>query len=95
MQIVTVAPNDAQAWRRLADLWLKIPATDEDDGSTRYERATTASYIAYQRAGTAAEEADSLVMLATAYGKRSDWRPALNALARAQAGRDAGAENHL
>src|SRR5262245_58335307 len=79
-QIVSGAPNDAAAWRRLADLWLKIPATDEDDGSERYERATTASYIAYQRSGSAAEEADSLVMLATAYGKRSARRPALNAL---------------
>src|SRR5712691_5061047 len=25
VKIVTVAPNDAQAWRRLADLWLRIP----------------------------------------------------------------------
>jgi alpha-2-macroglobulin len=83
VQIVSVAPNDAQAWRRLADLWIKIPTTDEDDGSTRYERATTASYIAYQRSGSAAEEANSLIMLATAYGKRADWRPALNALALA------------
>jgi uncharacterized protein YfaS (alpha-2-macroglobulin family) len=82
-QIVSVAPNDVQAWRRLADLWLTIPTTEEDDGSTRYERATSASYIAYQRAKTAAEEADALVMLANAYGKRNDWRPALNALALA------------
>ena len=43
VQIVTVAPNDAQAWRRLADLWLKIPTTDEDDGQhAATERATTA-----------------------------------------------------
>jgi len=83
VQIVTVAPNDVQAWRRLADLWLKIPTTDEDDGSTRYEQATTASYIAYQRAKSVAEETDALIMLANAYGKRSDWRPALNALALA------------
>ena len=83
VQIVSVAPNDVAAWRRLADLWLTIPTTDEDDGSTRYERATTASYIAYLRSATAAEEANSLVMLANAYGKRNDWRPALNALALA------------
>ncbi len=83
VQIVTVAPKDAQAWRRLADLWLKIPTTDEDDGSTRYERATTAAYIAYQDAANAPDEADALIMLASAYGKRSDWRPALNALALA------------
>src|SRR4029077_5027118 len=80
VRIVSVAPNDAQAWRRVGALWLKIPTPEEDDGSTRYERATTASYIAYQRSSTAADEAASLIMLANAYGKRSDWRPALNAL---------------
>src|SRR5262245_7311731 len=52
VQIVTIEPNDARAWRRLADLWLAIPKTDEDDGSTRFERARTAAYIAYQRATT-------------------------------------------
>ena len=36
VQIVTVAPNDAQTWRRLSDLWLKIPTSDDDDGSTRF-----------------------------------------------------------
>ena len=49
-QIVTVAPNDSAAWRRLADIWLAIPPDDNDDGSTRYENAGTAAYIAYQRA---------------------------------------------
>ena len=49
-QIVTVAPNDSAAWRRLADIWLAIPPDDNDDGSTRYENARTAAYIAYQRA---------------------------------------------
>ena len=33
VQIVSVAPNDAQAWRRLADLWLKVPTTDDEDGN--------------------------------------------------------------
>ena len=79
-QIVIAAPKDSQAWRSLADLWLKIPKTEDDDGSTRYENATTAAYIAYQRATTPAAESDALVLLATAYGKRDDWRPALNAL---------------
>jgi alpha-2-macroglobulin len=79
-QIVTVAPNDGQAWRRLADIWLRIPATEEDDGSTRFERATTAAYLAYQHAATPNDEADALITLANSYGKRNDWRPALNAL---------------
>jgi uncharacterized protein YfaS (alpha-2-macroglobulin family) len=57
-----------------------IPATEEDDGSTRIERARTAAYIAYQRATTPEDEAASLVTLATAFTKREEWRQALNAL---------------
>jgi uncharacterized protein YfaS (alpha-2-macroglobulin family) len=83
VQIVTVAPDDAAAWRKLAAIWLLIPVTDEDDGSTRFERARTASYIAYRRATTPEEESASLVTLATAFGKREEWRQALNALRRA------------
>ena len=79
-KIVTAAPEDSQAWRRLADLWLSIPKTEEDDGSTRYEQATTAAYIAYQAATDPLGKADALAMLAAAYGKREQWRPALNAL---------------
>ena len=80
VQIVTVAPNDTKAWRRLADIWLLIPATEEDDGSTRIERARTAAYIAYQRATTPEDESAALVTLATAFTKREEWRQALNAL---------------
>ena len=28
VQIVTIAPQDGNAWRRLADIWLLIPATE-------------------------------------------------------------------
>src|SRR3970040_2435285 len=76
VQIVTVAPKDAKSWRRLAEIWLLIPATEEDDGSTRIERARTAAYIAYQRATTPEDEAASLVTLATAFTKRGEWRQA-------------------
>jgi uncharacterized protein YfaS (alpha-2-macroglobulin family) len=79
-QIVVIAPRDAAAWRRLADIWLAIPTNDNDDGSLRYENARTAAYIAYQQAGTRQEEAAALTSLAAAFGKRSEWRPALNAL---------------
>ena len=80
VQIVTVAPNDGKAWRRLADIWLLIPATEEDDGSTRIERARTAAYIAYQRSTTPEDESAALVTLANAFTKREEWRQALNAL---------------
>jgi uncharacterized protein YfaS (alpha-2-macroglobulin family) len=80
VQIVTVAPNDATAWRKLADIWLSIPVSDEDDGSTRFENATTAAYISYQRATTPKDEAAALITLANAFGKRDEWRQALNAV---------------
>src|SRR5262249_55464965 len=80
VQIVTVAPNEAAAGRPLADIWLAIPVSDEDDGSTRFENATTAAYISYQRATTATDEAAALITLANAFGKRDEWRPALNVL---------------
>jgi alpha-2-macroglobulin len=80
VQIVTVAPNDGNSWRRLADIWLLIPATEEDDGSTRIERARTAAYIAYQRSTTPEDESAALVTLANAFTKREEWRQALNAL---------------
>ena len=79
-QIVVAAPIDAVAWRRLADIWLTIPVTDQDDGSARFERARTAAYIAYERSTNPKDEAAALVTLANAFGKASDWRPALNAL---------------
>ena len=79
-QIVTVAPDDSTAWRRLADIWLAIPPDETDDGSARYQNARAAAYIAYQRATTPKQEALALSSLATAFGKGSDWRPALNVL---------------
>ena len=56
-QIVSVAPDDAEAWRRLADIWLAIPPDENDDGTARYQNARTAAYIAYRLAKTPAGEA--------------------------------------
>ena len=79
-QIVTAAPNDSEAWRRLADIWLAIPPDQDDDGSERYREARTAAYIAYTQAKTPKGQAAALGSLANAFAKGSEWRPALNAL---------------
>src|SRR5262249_8800761 len=42
------------------------------------ERAAAAAYIAYQRSGNSAEEAESLVVIARTYADRQLWRPALD-----------------
>ena len=44
------------------------------------ERASSAAYIAYQRAGDRNQEADSLAFLGTVLSQRQQWRPALDAL---------------
>ena len=44
------------------------------------ERASTAAYIAYQRAGNAGDEADALAVLGRAMSERKLWRPALDSL---------------
>jgi hypothetical protein len=72
-QIVAVAPDDGQAWRRLANILIAIPPAENDDGGERYERATTAAYIAYQKATTPKDEADALITLASAMHK-TDFR---------------------
>jgi alpha-2-macroglobulin len=80
VDIVAIAPGDAKAWRQLAELWLLIPATAEDDGSARVERARTAAYIAYRKSKMPGAESASLVTLADAFVRRQEWRDALNAL---------------
>ena len=53
---------------------------DDDEKAALLERAATAAYIAYQRAGNTQDEADALAVLGRALAERSIWRPALDAL---------------
>jgi alpha-2-macroglobulin len=78
-QIVSVAPREAGNWLRLSRAILQIRANDDNERRNFLERAATAAYIAYQRAGNAAEEADALVLLGRTYSERKLWRPALDA----------------
>ena len=79
-QIVTIAPNDAANWLRLARTIQQIRPSDDRERGVLLERAGTAAYVAYQRAGNRNEEAESLTVVGRTFADRRIWRPALDAL---------------
>ena len=80
-QLVVAAPDDSANWLRFAKSVLQIRPSNDRERAELLERAAAAAYIAYQRSsGNAAEEADSLVVIARSYSDRAVWRPALDAL---------------
>jgi uncharacterized protein YfaS (alpha-2-macroglobulin family) len=78
-QIVSIAPREAGNWLRLTRAILQIRASDDNERVNFLERAATAAYIAYQRAGNTNEEADALVLLGRTFAERKLYRPALDA----------------
>ncbi|WP_454618938.1 alpha-2-macroglobulin family protein [Bradyrhizobium cenepequi] len=79
-QIAAIAPEDSGNWLRLARTIFQIRTSTSTEQTFLLERASTAAYIAYQRAGNQAEEADALAVLGRALSERKLWRPALDAL---------------
>jgi alpha-2-macroglobulin len=79
-QIATIAPDDSGNWLRLARTIFQIRSPTTTEQTFLLERASTAAYIAYQRAGNAGEEADALAVLGRSLSDRKLWRPALDAL---------------
>jgi uncharacterized protein YfaS (alpha-2-macroglobulin family) len=79
-QIAAVAPEDSANWLRLAKTIFQIRSATSSEQTFLYERASTAAYIAYQRAGNAGEEAEALAVLGRALSERKLWRPALDTL---------------
>jgi len=79
-QTAAVAPQDSANWLRLARTVFQIRPADGRERTLFYERASTAAYIAYQRAGNSGEEAEALAVLGNALAERKLWRPALDAL---------------
>ena len=79
-QIAAVAPEDSGNWLRLAKTIFQIRSATSSEQTFLLERASTAAYIAYQRAGNAGEEADALAVLGRALSDRKLWRPALDSL---------------
>ncbi|MDB5654524.1 MAG: hypothetical protein JWQ94_2137, partial [Tardiphaga sp.] len=79
-QIVATAPDDSANWLRLAKTIFQIRPANASETTFLLERASTAAYIAYQRAGNGGEEADALAVLGRAMSDRKLWRPALDTL---------------
>src|SRR5579871_2790357 len=79
-QIAAVAPEDSGNWLRLARVIFQIVPKNTSEQTFLLERASTAAYIAYQRAATPSDEADALAVLGRSLSERHLWRPALDAL---------------
>ncbi len=79
-QLVTVAPTDAASWLRLSRTVMQIRPRDDREKELLLDRASTAAYIAYQRASDRNLEADSLAVLGRALSDRKQWRAALDAM---------------
>src|ERR1700750_695389 len=79
-QIAAVAPEDSANWLRLAKTIFQIRTITSSEQTFLLEGASTAAYLAYQRAGNAADEADALAVLGRALSDRKLWRPALDTL---------------
>ncbi|HJS62857.1 MAG TPA: alpha-2-macroglobulin, partial [Pseudolabrys sp.] len=78
-QLVAAAPDDATSWLRLSRAVLQIKPRDDREKALLLDRASTAAYIAYQRARDRNVEADSLSVLGRALADRQQWRGALDA----------------
>jgi uncharacterized protein YfaS (alpha-2-macroglobulin family) len=74
------APDESTNWLRFARATLQISSSDDEEKTALLERASTAAYIAYQRAKSRDEEATSLNLLSRTFAERKLWRPALDSL---------------
>jgi alpha-2-macroglobulin len=79
-QIAATSPEDAGNWLKLARTIFQIRPANASEQTFLMERASTAAYIAYQRAGTAQDESDALAVLGRSMAERKLWRPALDSL---------------
>src|SRR5580700_5375701 len=79
-QIAATAPDDSANWLRLARTIFQIRPANSSEQTFLLERASTAAYIAYQRAANAGDESDALAVLGRSLSERKLWRPALDSL---------------
>ncbi len=70
-------PANPGGWRLMAQAAIAIEPRDYRERYELRERAISAAYLAYQRAGSRPDEASSLGVLARVFEKNELWRPAL------------------
>ncbi len=66
-QIVSVEPDDATSWLRLARSVAQIRPANDRERMLLLERAATAGYIAYERSDKQAEQAEALQIIGRSY----------------------------
>ncbi len=79
---IVVDPSDARSWLGIARSMLAIPQRSLK-GRERVSaptNATAAAYLAFQRAQDDATKAAALAELSRGFGRRNQWRPAIDAL---------------
>src|SRR6195952_5825314 len=79
-QIAATTPEDGANWLKLAKTIFQIRSASSSEQTFLLERASTAAYIAYQRAGNPGEEADALAVLGRSMSDRKLWRAAPDTL---------------
>jgi len=79
-QIAATTPEDGANWLKLAKTIFQIRSASSSEQTFLLERASTAAYIAYQRAANPGDEADALAVLGRSMSDRRLWRPALDTL---------------
>ncbi len=79
-QIAVASPDDSANWSRIARMIFLIFPANSSEKTFLLERASTAAYIAYQRATNPGDEAEALALLGRALSDRQLWRPALDSL---------------
>src|SRR5580700_895031 len=79
-QIAATTPEDSGNWLRLARTIFLIWPQTSSEKTFFLERASTAAYIAYQRATNQQDEADALAVLGRTFSDRQMWRPTLDTL---------------
>jgi alpha-2-macroglobulin len=79
-QMVTLAPQNATNWLRLARAIRQVWPANGEERVTLVERTAAAAYIAYQRTSDRNEAAEALIVISATFADRKIWRPALDAL---------------